>query len=75
MSDTDKLEIRIMKLIEEKLDKFEQSINVRFDGVEKKIDKMVSRDEFEPIRNIVYTGVGLILIAVLGALINLVISK
>lgn len=75
MSSTDKLEIRIMKLIEEKFDKFEVSLNARFDAVEHKIDKMVSREEFEPVRNLVYGGAGTILVAVLGALLGLVFIK
>jgi hypothetical protein len=38
MSDTDKLEIKIMNIIEEKLDKFGVAQNLRFDKLEKKID-------------------------------------
>jgi hypothetical protein len=35
----------------------------------------VSKDEFEPVRRIVYGLVGLILVAVVGALISLVVVK
>jgi len=38
-------------------------------------DKYVTIDQFSPVRNIVYGMVGLILIAVIGALITLVIRK
>ncbi len=40
MSDTDKLQIKIMNIIEEKLDKFGASQNLRFDKLEKKIDSL-----------------------------------
>lgn len=71
MSDTDKLEIRIMKLIEEKLDKFEVSINKRFDDLER---KMVKRPEFELVRAIVFGAVGMVLIAYFSQNINLIIK-
>lgn len=35
----------------------------------------VSRDEFEPIKKIVYGLVGLILVAVVGALVSLVVRQ
>lgn len=72
MSDTDKLEIRIMKLIEEKINDLNVSINKRFDELDQ---KLVSRKEFEPVRNLVYGFVGLILVSVATALISLVILK
>lgn len=35
----------------------------------------VSKDEFEPIKRIVYGVVGLILVAVVGALVSLVVTQ
>lgn len=48
----------------------------KLDNVDQKISThYVSRDEFEPIKRIVYGMVGLILIAVVGALVSLVIRS
>ena len=38
-------------------------------------DKYVTKSEFEPIKRIVYGVVGLILVAVVGALLTLVVRK
>lgn len=47
----------------------------KLDNVDLKISThYVSRDEFEPIKKIVYGMVGLILTAVVGALISLVLK-
>lgn len=47
----------------------------KLDGVDQKISThYVSREEFEPIKKIVYGMVGLILTAVVGALISLVLK-
>lgn len=51
--------------IKEKLSHIEDSVNAHY----------VTKDEFEPIKRIVYGLVSLILIAVVGALINLVVQK
>ena len=79
MANLDQLEIKIRDMLDkkltERLDTFQSNINGRFDLVEKKIDKMVSREEFDPIRNIVYGGTTVILVTVLGALLSLVIFK
>ena len=71
MSSTDKLEIRIMKLIETKLNNLEVSINKRFDELD---EKLVSRKEFEPVRNLVYGGVGIIMTGVVLALLSLIVK-
>jgi ABC-type phosphate transport system permease subunit len=44
-------------------------INLKLD------DKYVTKDQFEPVKNVVYGLVALILIAVVGALIALVINN
>lgn len=47
----------------------------KLDGVDAKISThYVSREEFEPIKKIVYGMVGLILVAVVGALVSLVVK-
>lgn len=47
----------------------------KLDNVDQKISThYVSREEFEPIKKIVYGMVGLILIAVVGALVSLVVK-
>ena len=47
----------------------------KLDGVDQKISThYVSREEFEPIKKIVYGMVGLILVAVVGALVSLVVK-
>lgn len=58
-------------------------LNKRFDSFEKKLDSVdeklnshyVSKEEFEPIKKVVYGLVGLILIAVAGAVVSLVITN
>jgi hypothetical protein len=50
-------------------------IKEKVDGVDQKVSThYVSREEFEPIKKIVYGLVGLILAAVVGALISLVLK-
>jgi hypothetical protein len=47
----------------------------KLDGVDAKISThYVSREEFEPIKKIVYGMVGLVLVAVVGALVSLVVK-
>ena len=60
-----------MKLIEDKINSLEVSINKRFDDLDAKV---VSRKEFEPVRNLVYGGVGLVLTGVVVALLSLVVK-
>lgn len=71
MADTDKLEIRIMKLIEDKINSLEASINKRFDDLDAKV---VSRKEFEPVRNLVYGGVGIVMTSMVIALLSLIVK-
>lgn len=50
-------------------------ISKRVDGIDTKVSShYVSKEEFEPIRKIVYGMVSLILIAVVGALVALVVG-
>jgi len=46
----------------------------KVEGLIKKVDKCVMTKEFEPIKNIVYGFVGLILLSFAGALIALIIK-
>lgn len=46
-----------------------------FKPVKNDLNRFVSKDEFEPVKLLVYGLVGLILIAVIGALLALVVSK
>ena len=51
-------------------------IKVDIEDINIKLDShYVTRAEFDPVRNIVYGMVGVILLAVIGALITLVITK
>lgn len=42
-------------------------------GLDKKMDEMVTQDQFWPVKTLVYGFVGLVLIAVVGALIAIVV--
>ena len=53
-----------MGYVKDKLDSVDQKISLHY----------VSREEFEPIKKIVYGMVGLILVAVVGALLSLVVK-
>ena len=65
------------------IDELRQEINIRFDGLEKKIDNnFVNIDKFNalreklnPIEKIVYGQVGIILAAVIGALMAIILRK
>jgi len=46
----------------------------KVEGLIKKVDKCVMTKEFEPVKNIVYGFVGLILLSFAGALIALIIK-
>lgn len=52
-----------------------QNINGMHDMLKEIKEDMVSQKEFWPIKTIVYSGVGTILLAVIGAIIALVINK
>jgi hypothetical protein len=48
----------------------------KIDTIDRKLDaQYVTQDEFDPIRKLVYGIVGLILTAVVGALISVVVNK
>lgn len=48
----------------------------KIDTIDKKLDaQYVTQDEFDPIRKLVYGIVGLILTAVVGALISIVVNR
>lgn len=50
-------------------------IKEKLNAVDEKVSKnYVSKEEFEPIKNVVYGLVSLILVAVVGALVALVVS-
>lgn len=54
------------------LDTIESNVN----DIKKKLEsEYVTRDQFEPVRNIVYGMVSVILLAVVGALVALVVAK
>lgn len=51
-------------------------IETEVNSVNKKLEsEYVTKDQFEPVRNVVYGLVSLILVAVVGALVALVIRK
>lgn len=54
-----------MAYVKNKLDSIDEKVGSRY----------VSKEEFEPIKKIVYGLVGLILIAVVGALVSLVLGQ
>ncbi len=43
-------------------------------GLEKKLDKLVTKEEFWPVKTLVFSFVGLTLLAVFGALVALVVK-
>jgi hypothetical protein len=48
----------------------------KIDNIDRKLDaQYVTQDEFDPIRKLVYGIVGLILTAVVGALISVVVNR
>lgn len=51
------------------------AIKVMLEFQEKQLDKLVTQDQFIPVRTIVYGIVGTILISVIGALLTLVLRK
>lgn len=67
MSDDTKLAVISTKMeyVQTKLDQIDNKLNASY----------VSKDEFEPIKRIVYGMVGLILVAVVGALVSLVVKQ
>jgi chaperonin cofactor prefoldin len=54
-----------MQYLKEKLDKVDTKLSSSY----------ITKEEFEPIKRIVYGMVGLILVAVVGALVSLVLKR
>lgn len=64
------------KEIYELLDKIRSEVKEDFERLENKADKIyVKVEAFEPVRKVVYGLIGLILTAVILALIGMVVSK
>lgn len=62
--------------IEKRLNESSNANDSRITKIEKQIEeKCVTKEEFSPVRLVVYGLVGLILVAVVGALIGLVVIK
>ena len=69
------LEERMKNLIKTNSDDHNLIIK-QVEEINEKLDKMfVTKSEFDPIKNVVYGMIGLILVAVAGALIRLVIIQ
>ena len=65
-----------MDSISKKIDDLENRTNRRIETVEKDLqENYISRQEFNPIQKIVYGVVGLILVAVAGAVLALVMAQ
>jgi hypothetical protein len=54
---------------------FEGQVLEKLDNIEKSLNTKVDRAEFTPVRHIVYGMVGLMLVAMLGALISIVVYE
>lgn len=69
----------LIQRVEAKIDNSIGTANQRIDKTNERIDGLakiyVSKVEFWPIRTIVYTGAGIILTAVLSALVYLVVKQ
>lgn len=53
-----------------------QYIKQKLDSIETQVTShYITKDEFEPVKRLVYGMVGLILIAVVGALVNIVVHS
>jgi predicted Holliday junction resolvase-like endonuclease len=57
-----------------KREEFEQAVCDMKKNDEKLDNRFVKKEEFEPVRNLVYGAVGIILMAVLSALVYLVVN-
>ena len=61
-----------LAVIVEKVNNIEHKVT----NIENKLERdYVTQDQFQPVRNIVYGLVGLILLSVVGALLTLILSK
>lgn len=56
------------------LDKRLAVMETRLDGIALRLDAMVTRTEFWPVKVLVYGGTGTILLAVMGAIVAMVVN-
>ncbi len=62
--------------LKDRFDRFEEKQDTQIDSIYKKLtDEYVTCKEFEPIQKAVYAAIGLIVFAVIGALVTLVIKS
>jgi hypothetical protein len=54
---------------------FEGQVLEKLDNIEKSLNSKVDRAEFTPVRHIVYGMVGVMLIAMIGALVSIVVYQ
>lgn len=74
MSDDASQEVKIA-VLEEKVKNLEKTLNTKVTNLESELEKKANRSELQPIRIIVFGFVGTVLVAVMGALLNLVINS
>lgn len=60
--------------IDERTKAMNERMELRNRQVDAELEQKVSKDEFSPIKSIVYGGVGVILMSVIGAILTLVIK-
>jgi hypothetical protein len=71
----DLLELEMKNLIKQNGDDHKVILE-QIKSINKKLDEsFVTKDEFDPVRNVVYGLVGMLLVAVLGAIVKLVIIQ
>ena len=74
-TDNDSVKLAVMQRDIEYLRKTHDESNTKLDALIIKIDdRYLTKDEFKPVRNIVYGLITLIVIAVIGAIVNLVVT-
>lgn len=61
--------------VDVKLARIEERLNTLIEKLDSIEDDFVKIGEFTPVRNIVYGLVGIIMVGVVGALLNLIISN
>tara|TARA_B100000745_G_scaffold300425_1_gene254346 strand:- start:495 stop:746 length:252 start_codon:yes stop_codon:yes gene_type:complete len=62
-------------VLEERLRNLEKNLDAKYNALEAELEKKANRSELQPIRIIVFGFVGTIMLAVIGALLNLVLSN
>lgn len=74
-NDTDSVKLAVMAKDIEYLRRGQDESTGKLDKLITKIDdRYLTKDEFKPVRNIVYGMITLIVIAVIGAVVNLVVT-